>query len=199
MLAIAYGRPVPPAEPWVERDTTASGFITRAYLAAASGDTTSARRLLLELRARPSTRRGLHGATPEFVEACIAARGGRWGTVVELVAQAAREGSDRGSGIVDRIGVAPERLLVAQAYEQLGRPDSAAAFYERLLAPESSRMLDSFARARLVVLYARMARWAEAGKHLAILERDFTRPDGDVRHLLDEARTAVRNARGGGS
>ncbi len=90
---------------------------------------------------------------------------------------------------------------MAQAYERLGQPDSAAAFYLRLLGPEQPAMgwtalVHSFAHQRLVMLYSHMGRLAEAERHMAILERDFTRPDPDVRHLLDEARAAVGYSQG---
>lgn len=196
-LALASGRPVPAPAAWLERDTTTSALITRVYAAAARGDTTTARRQLAELRSRGSTRLGAHGSTPEFLEACIAARAGRWADVVSLIAKAALEGTDRGSGSWDRIGVAPERLLVAQAYEQLGRPDSAAAFYSSLLDPDNpARTLDSIARLKIVVLSARMGRSADAERHLAILKRDISNPDPDVARMLDEARAAVRVRRG---
>ncbi len=195
-LALASGRPVPRPEPWIERDTSTSAIITRGYLAAAAGDTSRARRLLSQLRTRSSVRLGTHGATPEFIEACIAAQARRWEDVLSLVAQPAREGADRGSLGIDRIGVAPERWLVARAYEQLGRSDSAAAFYARLLAPDNAnRSLHSFARARLAVLHARMGHGPEARRQLEILEHDFTRPDPDVRRFLDEARAAVAGLR----
>jgi tetratricopeptide (TPR) repeat protein len=194
LLTLMAGTPVPRPEPWVERDTSTSALITRGYLAAASGDTSTARRLLEALRARSTTRFGAHGSTPAFIEAWIAARAGRWEDVVALIAQPARDGSDRGGAGMDRVGAPSERWLVAQAYEHLGRPDSAAAFYSRMLSPSPS-FGSSFARQRLVVLCAGMGRIAEAETQLTALERDFTRPDPEVRHLLDEARTAVQRAR----
>jgi hypothetical protein len=165
-------------------------------MAAAAGDTAAARRLLSALRALPTTRLAAHGNTVEFIEALIAARGARWGDVVALIAQPARDGSDRGDSRFDRLGAAPERWLVAQAYERLGQPDSAVAFYDRLLAPGALSLTHSFARLRLVMLYARMGRAEAAERHFAVLERDCTNPDPDVRRLLDEARAAVRSARG---
>jgi hypothetical protein len=175
-------------------------------MAAVSGEIAVARDLLSRLRARPTIRLGAHGSTPEFIEAWIAARAGRWNDVVRLMAQPAREGSDRGREgatipCYDRIGTPAERWLVAQAYERLDQPDSAAAFYVRMLGPDVPGvnligLVHTFVHQRLVLLYARMGRLDEAEQHLAILERDVTRPDPDVLRLLDEARAAVRSARG---
>jgi hypothetical protein len=205
LLALVSGRTVPRPEPWLERDTTTSALITRAYMAAASGEIPRARDLLSKLRARSTTRLGAHGSTPEFIEALIAARTRHWTDVPGRIASPAREGSDRGrpvaDPICDRIGTPAERWLVAQAYEQLGQPDSAAAFYLRMLGPEVPGinligLVHSFVHQRLVLLYARTGRLEEAERHLAILERNFTHPDPDLRHLLDDARAAVRGARG---
>ena len=201
LLAQLSGRTVPGPEPWLASDTTTSALITRGYMAAAAGETALARRLLARLRARSTTRLGAHGSTPEFIEASILAHAARWDEVVKLIAQPAREGSDQGSQridpVSDRIGTVAERWLVAQAYERLDQPDSAAAFYLRMLAPGqiASGLVHSYALQRLVMLDARMGRLGEAERHLANLERDFSRPDPDVRHLLDEARAAVMNAR----
>ena len=101
---------------------------------------------------------------------------------------------------MDRIGPAQEQWLVSQAYEQLGQLDSAAAFCRRALAIPGSGFDNflighSFIRQRLVLLCARTGRLEEAERELAVFERDFTHPDPDVRHLRDEAHSAVRSAR----
>ena len=49
---------------------------------------------------------------------------------------------------------------------------------------------------RLVLLYARLGRVADAERHLAAVEQTWDRPDPDVRRMLAEARAAVRAARG---
>jgi tRNA A37 N6-isopentenylltransferase MiaA len=53
-----------------------------------------------------------------------------------------------------------------------------------------------FAHLRLVTLFARMGWLADAERHLAVVERCFTTPDPEVRRMLEEARSAVRSARG---
>jgi hypothetical protein len=100
----------------------------------------------------------------------------------------------------DRIGIPHERWLVAQAYERLDQPDSAVAFHSRMIAPQTPSLglpglVHPFVHQRLVMLYTRMGRIEEAARHLAILERDCTRPDPDLRLRIDEARAAVRSAR----
>jgi len=206
LLSQMYGWPAPTPGPWLEADTTVSALITRGYLAVAAGDTTRARRLLTELRSRRTVRLGAHGAATEFLEACIAARAERWDEVIARIARPARDGSDvmvmRNDPISDRIGTAPERWMVASAHERLGHPDSAIVFYERMLGPGSPQhdlvgLTHPFVHQRLAVLRARKGELAEAERHLAVLERDVTRPDPEVRHLIDQARDAVGEARGG--
>jgi len=206
LLSQLCGWPVPGPGPWLEADTAVSALITRGYMAATAGDTTLARRLLTVLRTRPTVRLGAHGAAMDFLEACIAARAGRWGEVIARIERPAREGTDvaatRNDPVSDRIGTAPERWLVASAYERLGQPDSAMAFYERMLGPGSPQLdlvglTHPFVHQRLAVLHAQKGELVEAERHLAILERDVTRPDPEVRRLIDEARDAVRAARSG--
>ena len=94
------------------------------------------------------------------------------------------------------------RWLAAEAYERLGRPDSAAAYFERAIAPPPlsgstwihGRMAYSFGHRRLVLLYARMGRLEEARRHWEIFSETFTRPDPEMVPLVDEARAALANA-----
>ena len=96
------------------------------------------------------------------------------------------------------------RWLVAEAYERLGRPDSAAAYFERAIAspPEGgydfahSRMASSFGHRRLVLLYACMGRLQEARRHWEIFFEAFARPDMEMAPLVEEARLALAGAGG---
>jgi hypothetical protein len=89
--------------------------------------------------------------------------------------------------------------MLADAFERTGHPDSAAACLENaLIAPSgmSDAIQRPFMRHRLIGLYAGMGRVPDAERHLAALERDWDRPDPEVRRLIDDARAAVRSARG---
>ena len=199
-LAVASGTPAPVPESEDALDATSSALITRAYMAAAAGDTLQSKQLLRALRSHPDLLMPAYGATPDFLEACIAGRAGRWNDVIRLLDSTARTGSDVGGTGFDRVGPAPEQWLVAEAYEHLGRPDSSAAFFERVLSPASMvqspttaglSVASSFARQRLILLYARMGRTDEVRRHWEIFRDTFTRPDAEVRHLVDEARAAL--------
>ena len=95
------------------------------------------------------------------------------------------------------VGLAWVRWALADAFERTGRPDSAAAHLERsLMVPMVETDCWPVLHRRLALLYARMGRVADAERHLAALEKAWDRPDPEVRRMLDDARSAVRSARG---
>lgn len=96
------------------------------------------------------------------------------------------------------------RWLAAEAFERLDRPDSAAAYFERAIAPVAEHSSDriggrlafSFGHRRLVLLYARMGRPEEARRHWEAFSQTFTRPDPELLPLIEEARAALASAEG---
>ncbi|HET9252833.1 MAG TPA: hypothetical protein VFP58_12040, partial [Candidatus Eisenbacteria bacterium] len=183
-------------------DSTTLGLVTRGAWAAAAGDTTSARRLLETMRARSEPDIARQGFTPAMVQGWIAARAGRWQDVMDILGPAALQGEPRGN--VQFQSAPLTRWLVAEAYERLGHPDSAAAYFERAIAspPDGgwdfaqSRMASSFGHQRLVLLYARMGRTEEARRHWEAFSLAFTRPDAEMARLVEEARAALASAEG---
>jgi tetratricopeptide (TPR) repeat protein len=163
-----------------------------------AGDSARARRIAAGL---PDSIPGPYrGAAPEMIRAVIAMRTGQWREVVSLLGPVVANG-ERGRGQTDMwVSPLPMRWMVAQAYEQLGMADSAAAAYERVLWPGGSVIQPmalrgipwSFAHQRLVVLYAELGRIDEANRHYRTFIEAFTTPDPEFRHLVDEARQAVR-------
>jgi hypothetical protein len=95
------------------------------------------------------------------------------------------------------------RWVVGNAWEKLGRPDSAVAYYELAQEPGREVEMDFYARAitlpyalqRLVVLNAQMGRIAEAEKRWKELQRLVTRPDDEFRPLMAQARAEITSAR----
>ena len=99
------------------------------------------------------------------------------------------------------------RWLVAEAYERMGRPDSAAVYFERAIAAPAAdwlslenvpngRLAVSFGHRRLALLYARMGRLEEARRHLELFAAAFTRPDPGMAPLIAEVRAAIAGAEG---
>jgi hypothetical protein len=137
-----------------------------------------------------------------MVEAWLAARGGDWQGVLRFLGPAALQGRARGHTLGQSAPLV--RWMVAEAHAQLDRPDSAAAYFERVIAPppeggtefEQVQMASSFAHQRLVLLYARMGRLEDARRHWAMFSDAFTRPDPEMRPLIEQARAALGSAEG---
>jgi tetratricopeptide (TPR) repeat protein len=197
-LASISGTLVPNPTPILAHDTTTRSIITRGWRDAAAGDLTAARRELAALRRKSPDDLARSGAAAQFIEATIAASEGRWKDVVRSIGPTALRGDDGATFRWGRVGAAPERWLVAVAHEHVGPPDSAAVAFERLLDSPQGRGLSLFppyAHQRLVMIYARMGRREDAERHWEAFSREFTHPDPEVRHLLDEARSAIETLR----
>ena len=183
-------------------DNTTMGLVTRGAWAAAEGDTAMARRLLATIRSRSAPEIARQGFAPALVLGWIDASAGRWQEVVTGLGPAALQGE--AMGYVTFQSAPLVRWLVAEAYEGLGQSDSAAAYFERAIAPPPaggtsfalSRMASSFGHRRLVLLYARMGRLEEAQRHWEIFTATFARPDPDMVPLVEEARVALAAATG---
>jgi tetratricopeptide (TPR) repeat protein len=185
-------------------DSTTAGLVTRGAWAAAEGDTALAQRLLAAVRTRSAPQVSSVGFMPAVVEAWIAARAGRWEDVVRDLGPLALQGDATGFVGLQSAPLAP--WLVAEAYEHLDRPDSAAAYFERVFTPPPTGdamyylpqigMASSFAHRRLVLLYARMGRLEDARRHWEIFSAAFTHPDPEMRPLVEEARAALESAEG---
>ena len=184
-------------------DSTTAGLVVRGAWAAAAGDSELSRRLFATIRKRSAPDLALQGFFgPEMVEAWLAARTGRSQEVLRLLGPAALQGEATRYTTTQSAPLL--RWLVAEAYDQLGRPDSAAAYFERAIArpPEGGtdlaqvRMASSFGHRRLVHLYTRMGRQEEARRHWEIFSTTFTRPDPEMVPRVEEARAAQASAGG---
>jgi len=190
-----------PADDWAPDSSTAT-LLSRGLVAAIAGDRVAAQRWLDAARARPSLEIAWQGATPQLLAARIAALTGRWDEAARLLRPVTSQPVEIGMTIYPA-GMTMVRWSLADAYEKLGHPDSAAICLERVVSDPAPPREDNvhgvalpFAHLRLVLLYARLGRVADAERHLAVVEKWFTTPDPEARRLLDEARSAVRAARG---
>jgi tetratricopeptide (TPR) repeat protein len=197
LLDLVSGRLNEVPEDVASSDTTTLALVTQGLWEAAAGDTARARRLLARIRTRSLIEQNRQGSNLILIEAWIAGRAGHWGETVRLLGPAALQGDDLGPVLVSSNRVL-NRWLVAQAYEGLGRPDSAAAYFELAMSPvgeaaalRDARIAYSYAHRRLVLLYAGMGRLNEARRHWEIFSATFTRPDPEMLPLLEEARAAL--------
>ena len=202
MLALfSRGVAAAPGDPgrW---DSTTTGLVTRGAWAAAAGDTATARRMMTAFRTRSAPDIARQGFTPAVLEAWIAARAGRWQDVLKDLGPAALQGEPKGYVVFQSAPLT--RWLVAEAYEQLGQPDSAAAYFERAIAPPPeggtdfahSRIASSFGHRRLAILNARMGRLQAAQRHWRAFSEAFAHPDPEMAPLVAEARAVLAGAEG---
>jgi tetratricopeptide (TPR) repeat protein len=177
------------------RDTSATSVLTRGLAATATGDLAVARRSLAGLRSRSAQALALQGAGPTLLEARIATLAAQPADAVELLRPLAVARVDPGFPGVG-VGLTWIRWSLADAFERLAKPDSAAAYLERVMSVPTDTEVWPFVHLRLTLLYARMGRVAEAERHLAAVESTWDRPEPAVRRMLNDARAAVTSARG---
>jgi tetratricopeptide (TPR) repeat protein len=191
-----------PSGSWAGDSSTAT-LLFRGLRAAMAGDEAGARRLLHVVRARPARKTGGQGASAVLLEARVAALAGHWEEVVHILQPVAAQSTEIGlyGPLLYSAGLPAARCLLADAFEKLAAPDSAAAYLERMTTDSPAwsdwgGIAQPLAHRRLILLYARMGRLADAERHLAVLERWWDRTDDVTRPMLEAARTAVRSARG---
>ncbi len=203
LLAMVGGGSFVAPRQTLDRDTTTTALITRGLWAMVHGDTLAAQRLLRRIGSRPALELSRHGQGPTLLRAWVMGRTGDWEGAVRVLGPAARQGTELGY-VTDPIGRVPMRWLVADAYEHLGKPDSAAEYFELALSPARTlweervamRMASSFAHRRLVMLYARMGRIEDAKRQWQILTATVHTPDPEIRPLIEEARAVLASAEG---
>ena len=133
-----------------------------------------------------------------LLEACLATRAGQPEESVRLLRPIAVQRVELGMPTIG-VGLAWVRWYLADAFERLDLPDSAAAYLERTWDPPfliSTGPEKPWVHRRLALLYARMGRAPDAERHLAAAEQALDRPDPAVRKMLEQARLAVASARG---
>ena len=175
------------------RDTSAVALLVRGLQAAMARDPATARRCLEAARARPRPELAKTGSAPVLLQARLEAMAGRPAEAVRLLRPFV---GPVWSGATSLTCV---HWWLADAFEQMNRPDSAAFYLARLestafgLTEGAQR---PYLHRRLAVLQARLGNIREAERHLAAAEQAWDRPDPPVRRLLEEARTVLRAARG---
>jgi tetratricopeptide (TPR) repeat protein len=204
MLAVESGGVIPiPADSWAG-DSSTAGLLTQGLRAAIAGDRAHAQRFLNAARARwahSPPELAWQGATPALLEARIEALAGQWDEAARILRPIAAQRVEIGSRIPGRAGMSSVRWFLADAFEQLGQPDSAAAILERVTsdpAPwEPGRGIRlAFAHRRLVLLYARMGRLEDARRHWQVFAETVRTPDPELEPLIEEARAALASAEG---
>lgn len=189
-LAIAAGRGLG-APALSASDTSLPAETLRALWAAASGDTVIARAKLKNPDSLSKRDLAVIGSGPILVEGWIAYKGKRWSEVVDRVGPVALHGENDPT-ILDRPDSFMERWLVANAYERLGKLDSAAKFLDLVLQPTRlppghyalRGFSYGFAHQRLAQIHRRTGYKAQESNNRATVAHTFSHPDGITQPLL---------------
>ena len=183
--------PLPPGA--ALNDTLAAALLTRGLQAAVVGDTARARRCLEAARSRPRGELKSDRRCAILLEARLQAMAGRPGDAVQFL-------RPMGVGFFGQgVSLTWAHWWLADAFEQLGRPDSAAYYLERLPSiafHPTDGALRPYVHWRLALLYARLGKLSDAERNLAAAEQAWDSPDAAVRRMIEEARAAVRSVRG---
>jgi len=189
-LSVMSGGATPlPPDPG-ESDTTTMAVLTRGLVAVARGDQPVARHSLAVLHRRPKWELSFALADVPLLEARLATLEDRPGDAVRLLRPFDRDRYQR-----QFVSLAWVHWWLADAFERMAQPDSAAWYLERLERTSSAGPFAPYVHRRLALLDAKLGRVADAERNLGVAERLWDQPDPSVRRMLDEARTAVRAAR----
>ena len=203
LAVLSRGATPLPEDAWAT-DTSMASLLNRGLRAAIAGDRATASRLLGAARARPPRELIFQGAAPALLEAWIASLEGQWSKTAQLLAPLARQPVEIGQ--VDYpAGLSLARWLLADAFERLGQPDSAAVYLEKVVSgPGSDPVESQLARGaawslthhRLVLLYARLGRIEDAQRHWQVFTASVRTPDAEMQPMIAEARAALASAEG---
>jgi len=195
LLAAATGRPPGSPPRWLLADTTSGGLMAAALWASRVGDTATAAARLGALQRLPTVQVRRLGLGPSLVRASVLASQERWADVIGELGAAAVVG-ERDGGDLGQVSSMAVRWLAAEAYERVGRADSASVMYEMVLDPSRTPfghlalrgLVYSFARRRLALLYDRLGRREAADSQWNQFRSTFVTPDRGLRGLITEGR-----------
>jgi len=181
-----------------DADTSLANLVVRGMEAAGRRDVLAAKRIAARVRENPAHRVLTLGAAPAVLESWIAGQGGDWERSRDLLLPVAQARGEYGPH-----DFAAGRVVIcwqlADAFERLGQPDSAATYLAMALdstGPPTQVIYQrglawSFLHRRLAELYARAGRADLAARHLDQFAREFTRPDLGLRTAVEDTRRRV--------
>jgi hypothetical protein len=207
-LSLTTGGPMPAPRLGVN-DTTGSALLIRGLAAGLRGDTDAAVDIRAALQDRRDELFAELGSSAVVIDGAIAAGQGDWAVAREALTPAREWNWPYRTFRGAHVGVA-SALLLAEAYEQTGAPDSAAAVYAMLQdAGQVNRIIGDpwpaptlfpFMTFRLARMQTQLGQLEEARASWLTFLDVFTDPDADLQWMVDEANeTLARLAAEGAS
>ena len=184
---------------FVVRGDAADLLLIRGLNAVHRGDLSLARKMALQVSQRSADARAVLGRLPELLKARIALAEGRWSEVVRVLARPAHHAYEEAEVAVPATQV-EMRVVVAETFDHIGKPDSAATYYASALDPRLERVWGQiFVRAlvhplvlqRLVMAELHSGQVANARRDFDYLVKSCDQPDAEMSKLIVEARSAL--------
>ena len=173
---------------------------------AMAGDSAGARRRIQAWQPNVGMQRWVKNGAAGLIQGRADLRRRDWDRVVEELRPNAACGSRNEPPPLAALR-APSRWLIADAFEGLGKPDSARVYLERLLEPPGNHDLsllgrgfsEPFVRQRLVRINLSLGHVSEARRQWDQLAVECVHPDPPLAASLDETRSALLAAEGMGA
>ena len=199
LTVVSDGALSPPEGDSLHGESTAA-LAVRGLCAAIRGDRRGAERLLSRARADASQAATLR-APVALLEARAVALSGQWDEVIRILRPIASS-PVRPALIGLPPSLSAARWLLADAFEELGERDSAAAWFEAITsdpAPVFEELavrgiVSPFAHRRLVLLYSQMGRLEDARRHWRQFTAAVRTPDVELEPLVAETQAVLAAA-----
>jgi len=134
LLALASPQAPPLRSDIVPADTTVAAKMLRGMWAAAAGDTITGKAALGLTQNLSRRDAAIVGTAPLLIQSFVDAKGRRWHAIVDRLGSIALAG-EQDPTILDRPDSFIQRLVVADAYSELGNRDSSARYLDLMLRP----------------------------------------------------------------
>jgi len=206
ILKVAYGIPGPTDN---VLELTSRGwsqvhsYILHGVQAALAGDTTESKRVLARIAAMSDSATSerfewAFGPMLAVIEARLALRRSDWRSAVDLLEPWVRRLREPGYGF-NAGDTYLTWLTLADAYQEMGQPDSAILHLESIIGPPRHQYLDHrlyampypLAQFKLGQLYAQLGNTEKALQHYGRFLEVFTDPEPEYEWMVSQARAAL--------
>lgn len=202
-LASMRGKPPAALPSFILRGTNAMAILIQGLHALQIRDLPLARRKWAQFRARPAAEREALGRLPNLFEAERALAEGRAGGALGTLLEPARIAFEKDTPPDNMATQVEMRLVVAEAFEQEGRRDSAASYYAFALEQGGTgawnwlfirALLHPLMLQRLVMTELSAGQVENARRDFDHLVKSCDQPDAEMSRLIADARSTLQAA-----